>query len=227
MYKLLITSILLSVSFTIGEPNGKKEEFKLTPYKFKIPKKEAIYESVTNIKEDDHITYYDEGDHIIYHVEGIAFKSEEGKVFPLNKAEMSTLPETPYKALVRELNLFNNSEPGVDEILECYTKDSKKEFLKIWEQHEKRYRQYMNSMKGIKIICGFRYSVGILLMVQYIKPNGELDYPQPIHFVKEDDVWKKKAGSLLELKYPRVRLATYLFYCCRSYPISDLAEEIK
>ena len=61
----------------------------------------------------------------IYHVEGIAFKSEEDKAFPLNKAEMSTLPEISYKALVRELNVFNNREPGIDEIRMLYKKLAK------------------------------------------------------------------------------------------------------
>ena len=106
--------------------------------------------------------------------------------------------------------------------LECFTKSSQKEFVEVWKQDEKRYRQYLKSTKGIKIICAFRYSVGIILIVQYINLKRELDYPMPIYFVKEDDVWKKKAGtSLLELKYPRVSLATYLVYCCLGgYPIS-------
>ena len=69
------------MSFTMGESNSKKEEFKLTSYKFKIPNKEAIYENRTNIEKSGQITYYDEGDHIIYRVEGIIFKSEEGKAF--------------------------------------------------------------------------------------------------------------------------------------------------
>ena len=159
---------------------------------------------------------------------GLFLRAKKAKRFPLNQAETSTLPETPYKALVRELNLFNNKEPERDEVVNCFTESSKKGFLELWEEHEKKYRQLLKDTKGIKIICGFKYNAGILLMIKLISPKEDLTFPQSVYFVKEGDVWKKQTLSLVGVKYPRARLATYLSYCLLSgYSILDLAEEIK